>query len=96
MNPDVIFLENGGADVKRVLQDSALSSLNAVKKKQVYEFPSPLETWDTPNLSSCLGALWAYATLYPDNLSMDTVKQEAKDFYRTFYHIEVKDSDLGL
>lgn len=96
MNPDVIFLENGGADVKSVLQDSALSSLNAVKKKQVYEFPSPLETWDTPNLSSCLGALWAYATLYPDNLSMDTVKQEAKDFYRTFYHIEVKDSDLGL
>lgn len=96
MNPDVIFLENGGAKVEDVLEDSAFTSLNAVKNKQVYEFPSTLETWDTPNLSSCLGALWAYATLYPDNLSMDTVKQEAKDFYRTFYKIDVKDSDLGL
>lgn len=95
-NPDVIFLENGGARVSDVLDDAALASLDAVKNKQVYEFPSTLETWDTPNLSSCLGTLWAYATLYPDNLSMDTVKQEAKDFYKTFYKIDVTNSDLGL
>ena len=79
-----------------VYQDASLANINAVKNQQVYLFPSSLETWDTPNLSSCLGTLWVYATLYPDQLSMDTVKQEAKEFYEQFYDIQVEDQDLGL
>lgn len=96
MNPDVIFLEQEGITVEDVYNDATLAELDAVKNKQVYLFPSALETWDTPNLSSCLGTLWAYATLYPEKLSMDTVKEEAKTFYQTFYGIEVADTDLGL
>ena len=96
MNPDVIFLEQDGVTTDSVYQDASLANINAVKDQQVYVFPSSLETWDTPNLSSCLGTLWAYATLYPDQLSMDTVKQEAKDFYQKFYDIQVEDQDLGL
>lgn len=95
-NPDVIFLEQDGATADSVYQDASLANVNAVKNKQVYVFPSLLETWDTPNLSSCLGTLWAYATLYPEQLSMDKVKQEAKDFYQKFYDIQVENQDLGL
>ena len=77
-------------------QEEAFANMKAVQNKQVYTFPSSLETWDTPNLSSCLGVLWAYATLYPEHLSMQDVKTEAVKFYQTFYGIDVNPDRLGF
>lgn len=95
-NPEVIFIEQKGAKVSDFTKDAALSNINAVKNKQVYVFPANLETWDTPNLSSCLGVLWTYAILYPEHMTMDCVKQEAKKFYQKFYQIEVDTQNLGF
>ena len=69
-DPAYIFIEQGGISVEDVLNDPALSDLTAVKNGQVYIFPSDYETWDTPNLSSCLGVLWMYSILYPNALSL--------------------------
>lgn len=84
-DPDYIFIEQGGISVDDVLNNSALSDISAVKNHHVYIFPSEYETWDTPNLSSCLGVLWMYAILYPDALSMEDVANEANAFYQTYY-----------
>lgn len=94
-NPDIIFIEQKGAKVSDFTKDAAFASVNAVKHKQVYVFPAHLETWDTPNLSSCLGVLWTYAILYPERVSMDIVKQEARCFYQQFYQIDVDVEELG-
>ena len=96
MDPDVIFLEQGGAEADDLMKEEAFANMKAVQNKQVYTFPSSLETWDTPNLSSCLGVLWAYATLYPEHLSMQDVKTEAVKFYQTFYGIDVNPDRLGF
>lgn len=93
-NPAYIFLENGGIGSDVVYNDSSLSELDAVKNNQVYVFPSTLETWDTPNLSYCLGTLWTYAILHPEEVSMDVVKEEANKFYNQFYDIDVEDFGL--
>lgn len=90
-DPSYIFLENGGVNSDEVYANTALSELEAVKNKQVYVFPSTLETWDTPNLSYCLGMLWSYAILNPEDVSMDDVKKEASYFYKTFYDIDVEE-----
>lgn len=90
-DPDYIFIEQGGISVEDVLNDPALSDLTAVKNEQVYIFPSDYETWDTPNLSSCLGVLWMYSILYPDALSLEDVAKEANAFYQQFY-----DFDAGI
>ncbi len=87
-DPAYIFIEQGGITIDDVLNDPALSELTAVKNNQVYIFPSDLETWDTPNLSSCLGTLWMYAILYPEAVSMEDVAKEANAFYQQFYDFD--------
>lgn len=95
-DPAYIFLEYSGVNSDEVYANSALRELQAVKNKHVYVFPSTLETWDTPNLSYCLGTLWTYAVLHPDEVSMKDVKKEAKAFYKTFYDIDMDTEALGL
>lgn len=87
-DPEYIFMEQGGLSVEDVLNNSALADVSAVKNGNVYIFPSEIETWDTPNLSSCLGVLWMYATLYPESLSIDDVAQLANSFYQEYYGFE--------
>ncbi len=96
LNPAYILLENGGITSEEVYADESLQELRAVKNKQVYVFPSALETWDTPNLSSCLGTLWCAAILYPQEVSMEAVEKEAIDFYKQFYDIDVTGEQLGF
>lgn len=96
LDPAYIFLENGGVSSDSVYANDALSEISAVKNKQVYVFPSMLETWDTPNLSYCLGTLWSYAVLHPEEVSMKEVKEEAKTFYKTFYGIDIDTEALGF
>lgn len=95
-DPDYLFLEYGGLSSEDVYADPTLSELSAVKNKQVFVFPSSLETWDTPNLSYCLGTLWAYSVMHPDQVSKQDVKKEAKAFYQQFYGIEIDPETLGI
>ena len=95
-NPSYILLEHGGIHSEAVYANSALSELDAIKQKHVYVFPSTLETWDTPNLSYCLGTLWTYAILHPEDVTMEDVKKEAKAFYKKFYGIDVHMNELGI
>lgn len=95
-NPAYIFVENKGADFNGFYTDPAYQDITAVKEKQVYEFPSKLETWDTPNLSSCLGELYMASILYPEKITQDDVIKEAQTFYQKFYQISVTAKDLGL
>lgn len=95
-DPAYIFAENQGADISAFTSDEAFKELQAVKQEQVYTFPSVLETWDTPNLSYCLGELWMSSVLYPEAVSKQDVIKEATAFYKEFYGIEVSAQDLGI
>ena len=89
-DPEYIFIEQDGISVEDILNDPSLSEVTAVKDGHVYVFPSEYETWDTPNLSSCLGILWMYATLYPERLSLTDVATEANAFYQQFYGFDAQ------
>ena len=94
-DPEIIYFEMGGSlTVDGILQDPNLQTVTAVKEKQVYAFPSTLETWDTPNPSSVLGVLYLYATLHPESVSMEAIEAEAISFYQEFYEIEVAKGSL--
>lgn len=96
-DPAYIFIENqSDMNADAVMSDVRFASLNAVKNKQVYTFPSTIETWDTPSPSSILGVLWMSSILYPENISMDEVVKEACDFYQQFFDIEVNAEQLGI
>lgn len=89
-DPEYIFIEQDGINIEDILNDPSLSEVTAVKEGNVYVFPSEYETWDTPNLSSCLGILWMYATLYPERLSLEDVATEANAFYQQFYGFDAQ------
>ncbi len=95
-DPSYILIEQAGADIEAVKKDASLQALQAINRNHIYEFPSALETWDTPNLSYCLGELWLKSILEPESISMDQVLKEAQQFYQEFYGIEVTAEDLGI
>lgn len=96
-NPDFIFMENHSEEkLNDVLTNPAFASVQAVADKNVYAFPCKLETWDTPSPSSILGGLWLGSVLYPEQITADEVVEEAEEFYKEFFDIEVTAEQLGL
>ena len=76
-----------------VLSDPQLADVDAVKNQQVYEMPSSFEAWDSPVPSAMLGSLWMASVLHEDAYSFDQFKDDAADFYKTFYGVDI-DRDL--
>ena len=96
-NPDVIYMVGYASYSKDdILKDERLKGVNAIKNNKVYVFPSTLEAWDYPTPSSMLGILWLENNLHPDLYSKEDYIQDAKEFYKEFYDIEVSEEELGL
>lgn len=87
-NPTVIVLAaNAAYTVEDILNDSALSEVDAVKSGKVFQIPSYIEAWDSPVPSAILGSLWLAAKLYPEHYSMEEFEATKADFYSTFYSL---------
>jgi iron complex transport system substrate-binding protein len=82
-NPDVIFLGStwGSYGTDRVLHNSQLQGVKAVKNRRVFAFPSNVGWWDYPAPHCILGVVWAAKTLYPDRFEDLSVQAVADDFY---------------
>ena len=93
-NPQVIVIVPEAEYTKDdVLSDPQLADVDAVKNQQVYEMPSSFEAWDSPVPSAMLGSLWMASVLHEDACSFDQFKDDAADFYKTFYGVDI-DRDL--
>lgn len=96
-NPHVMInLSYSEFDMEEIASDSVLAQTEAVKSGQLYTFPSKLEAWDYPTPSSALGILWLTHILHPDVYGEDDFVKEAKDFYKTFYGIDVTEEEIGV
>ena len=89
-------MANGQPDYNaaEILADSNLAEVTAVKNGAVYNMPTGYEAWDSPVPSSVLGMLWMVVTLHPDLYSMDEFANDAAEFYKTFYNIEIDKTQL--
>ena len=54
--------------------------------------PKGIEEWDSPIPSGVLGIRWLCSILHEDSYSMDAMKEDAKDFYKTFYLFDLDKS----
>lgn len=79
---------------EEILSDSGLSLVDAVKNRQIYTFPSYIDSWDLPSPESILGIMWLAKTLYPEQVSFD-MNTEARGFYTSFYGSYPVEIDLG-
>ncbi len=102
-NPDKIILEKEGAMGRNgseslyedVLKDDTWKSVEAVKTGEVYQIPNaPFNWYGRPQSPSrILGTKWLGNLLYPDYFKVD-INKETKEFYKKFYNIDLKDSDV--
>lgn len=91
-NPDVIVTVNYSPDNKdSILDNPAISSINAIKDKEVYTIPSNIESWDMPKPSSILGIIWMGKTLYPEKFNDIDLKEEADNLYSKYYGKSFRD-----
>ena len=96
-DPEYIFaVSYADYTVGDIAADEAYSDLDAVKNVRLYTFPSDIEAWDYPTPSSVLGVMWLTHILHPDVYSEEEYLTEARDFYKTYFDIEVTESNLGI
>ena len=83
-NPDVIFLGSYldvyGKD--KILENPQFQTVNAIKNKKIYSFPSNIGWWDYPAPHCVLGVVWSAKTLYPELFKDIDMMTVANEFYK--------------
>lgn len=96
-NPDVIwFPAYSDYTADDLINDPAWSSINAIKNRQVFEFPSLLEPWDQPTAALSLGVSYALHSLHPDLHDLDSLMQDVDEFYTLVYGKTFTKEQLGI
>ncbi|WP_334148114.1 iron ABC transporter substrate-binding protein [Hyphomicrobium sp.] len=95
-NPDVIITLDPTFQ-RSVQHDTLWASIAAVHNGRVHRAPTlPFGWFDSPpGINRLMSVFWLAAVLYPDTLHGD-LRQEARAFYRLFYHVELSDADLDV
>lgn len=89
-NPDVIVVIPEAEYTKEdVMNDSRLAGVGAVRSGRVFEMPSSFEAWDSPVPSGMLGSMWLSSVLHEEVYPFEEFKEEAAEFYREFYGVEI-------
>lgn len=96
-DPEVIFaVQYAEYALDDIRNDAALSGLKAVTEDRLYLVPSPIEAWDYPQPSSILGLLWMTHILHPELMGEEDYVKEARQFYQTYFGIEITREQMGL
>lgn len=96
-DPDVIIAwdKSQGGYYEGILENEAWKNIKAVQEGKVYAIPNrPFNWFDRPpSVNRVLGLKWLSNLLYPEIYSWD-IKEEAKYFYKTFYHYDLTKDEL--
>lgn len=93
MNPEIIIVpSNATYTLEDILNDEQLKQVAAIQNQAVYQMPKGIEEWDSPIPSSILGICWLASILHEDLYSMEEMKQQAIDYYQTFYGFDLDTS----
>lgn len=86
-NPDYIILASEASyTVEDVLNDTNLSTLNAVKNNHVYKISNDVEAWDSPVPGGFLGSVWIASMIHSDIISTEDAEKISEDFYEAIYN----------
>ena len=98
-NPDIIFvvtyrLENPSSidAALKILNDTRLSGVNAVRHGRVYPIPNDGLSWDMPIPRWILCALWMAKYVSPQTYNDINLTKETIDFYEKIYNISRNDA----
>ncbi len=69
--------------------------IDAVRRKRVYLAPTAPFGWidRPPSINRIIGLKWLAGLFYPERFSFD-LREETRNFYQLFYHVDLNDEDL--
>ena len=79
----------------RVGKDPLWAGIRAVRDGRVYLAPTAPYGWidGPPSVNRLIGLKWLAGLFYPDRFKTD-LREEARAFYRLFYHVKPSDAQL--
>lgn len=101
-DPEVILLSSFSAYEPEDFYNNTLgeghdwSSVRAVQNRRVYKFPLGTYYWYPPSSDAPLALLWTAKCLYPERFEDVDLDYEVKNYYKTFYGVEITDEDLQM
>lgn len=80
----------------RVWTDPFWSGISAVQHKKVYFSPTAPFGWidRPPSVNRIMGLRWLAGLFYPNQFEFD-LKEDAREFYKLFYHVELSNVELN-
>ncbi|MEZ5715876.1 MAG: iron ABC transporter substrate-binding protein [Paracoccaceae bacterium] len=95
-NPDTIVTWDRNF-FARVHDDPLWQSIDAVRNGRVFLSPTAPFGWidRPPSLNRLMGLKWMARLLYPDRWP-GTLRDEARAFYKLYYHVDPSDADLEI
>ena len=93
-NPDTIITWDREF-FSAVGNDPLWQGIDAVRRGRVYLGPTAPFGWvdRPPSINRIIGLKWLAGLFYPDHFDFD-LREETRYFYRTFYHVELSDTEL--
>jgi len=92
-DPDMIVAMRA-SDAHAIMRDPKWRNLRAVKTGRVYPNPRGMFWWCRETSETALQFLWLASLAYPEHMAHIEMREETRQFYRTFYHYELTDAEL--
>jgi iron complex transport system substrate-binding protein len=94
--PDVIVTTNP-VYYSQVYDDGFWKRIPAVQTRRVYLIPTePFNWFDSPHgINTIVGLPWTAHAFYPERFSEEWARSREKEFFATFYHIDLSDEQLS-
>lgn len=99
-NPSTIFITNFTEAQPEDLYTNAIgnydwSAVDAVKNQKVYKMPLGMYRSYTPGADTPVTLLWFAKTTYPELFEDIDIVQEARDYYREVFGVELSDAQAA-
>ena len=93
-NPDTIVTWDRNFFAK-VFDDPLWQGIDAVREGRVFLSPTAPFGWidRPPSVNRMMGLTWMAGLLYPERWE-GTLREEARAFYKLYYHVDLSDEDL--
>lgn len=99
-NPNLIICSctdkiGNGQTYNYIEKNKLWKKLEAVRKNRFYKIPNlPFDCFDRPpSVNRIIGLKWLANTIYPELYNYDLYK-EFKEFYKLFYHYDLKEKEF--
>ena len=93
-NPDLVIVDSQKL-YDTLTTDPMWQELDAVKNGKIFKIPTAPYSYmsSPPSVNRMIGIEWLGNLVYPD-LYSSNIREEVKNFYQLFYHIDVTDEQL--